>query len=612
MVREGQGPSSSTLPPSSIPASEMTSSVESERPGPSRAHGARRVLAVVLPELAIELAEAQLELEQRMNAACGADTPRTSRAVPIAAPVAVVLTPASEDRAAERLHAEAVEAFGSERLLYAVNGLATTLGVYRGQSLGNALAALRGLVVVAVSVAGLAQELARLSDLLRRHDGRVSYEAPDTIWLELPAAARGAVEGPLAEAALAEEVLRSFAALGHRVSVAVADGPWLARSFASFGELERTGVRVVSSAATEEALLALPVIALPLAARARIELARQGALTIADLRAMPSGSLVEALLRGDGGGSRRTRRRPVRAAVEPFPARPGSPRELLDLVRGRDRTLLQSRPVPALRQEVSWSRATSTSTALELALARSCTRLGARLAGRQEAAAELALLVSRVGSAEVSRLTLRPRVPIWSSDELLAAALSRMREAAAEAVVALALEVVRVAPVRPPQGLLAFAEPGTAPAATEAVTAMLRELEQRLGATALGFAPAARRRRDDPPWREPRQLPVLSHPSGSAWSRGVPTRWLGAPLSLTGSLGKDQIVVLEAQAYVIRARHFEGRSTSAGESRDYFRLWLAALDEGSSEGGTAGVARRGVEVLVYRDGHGTHLQAFFD
>ncbi|MET0411090.1 MAG: hypothetical protein ABW217_07325 [Polyangiaceae bacterium] len=604
---EGEGPSSST-----IPASVGQSGVESERPGPSRAHGARRVLAVVLPELALELAEAQLELELRMSAASGDDTPRAARAVPMSVPVAVVLRAEGERRAVERLHVDGVDAFGTEHSLHAVNGLAATLGVYRGQALGSALAALRGLVVVAVPVASLVEELARLSDLLRRHAGLVSYEAPDTIWLELPTADRGAVEGPPAEALLAEEVLRSFTALGHRASVAVADGPWLSRSFASFGEPERSGTRVVSSAATEEALLALPVIALPLAARARIELARRGALTIADLRAMPSSSLVEGLLCGDGARTRRGRRRPVRAAVEPFPARPGSPRELLDLVRGRDRVLLQSGPAPALREEVRWARATSSAAALEIALTRSCARLGARLAGRQAAAAELALFVSTTGSAEARRLTLRPRVPVWSSDELLAAAHSRLRELASEPVVALALEVVRGAPMRPPQGLLAFAEPGAEPAAGEAVTALLHELEQRLGAPALGFAPAGRRRGRTPPGREQRELPVLSNPSGSAWSRGVPTRWLSPPLSLSGSLGKDQIVVLGAQAYVIRARHFEGRSTSAGESRDYFRLWLAALDEGSSEGVTAGVARRGVEVLVYRDGRGAHLQAFFD
>jgi protein ImuB len=602
-VPEGEGPSSSA-----IPASIGPSGVESERPGPSRAHGARRVLAVVLPELALELAEAQLELELRMSAASGGDTARGARAVPLSAPVAVVLSPEGERRAVERLHADAVDAFAIEPSLHAVNNLAATLGVHRGQALGSALATLRGLVVVAVPVTSLVEEVARLSDLLRRHAGLVTYEAPDTIWLELPAPDRRAVDGTLAEALLAEEVLRSFTALGHRASVAVADGPWLARSFASFGELERSGTRVVSSAATEEALIALPVIALPLAARARIELARQGALTIADLRAMPSSALVEGLLRRDVERSRRGRRRPVRAVVEPFPQRSGSPRELLDLVRGRDRTVLQSRPAPALREEAQWPRATSSAAALDLALARSCTRLGARLAGRQEAAAELALFVS-TGSSEARRLTLRPRAPVWSSDELLAAAHARLREVASEPVLALALEVVRVAPMRPPQGSLAFAQPGTEPVAAEAVTSLLRELEQRIGATALGFAPAGQQRGGVLPARE---LPMLSNPSGSAWSRGVPTRWLNPPQPLAGSLGKDQIVVLGAQAYVIRARHFEGRSTSAGESRDYFRLWLAALDEGSSEGVTAGVARRGVEVLVYRDRRGAHLQAFFD
>lgn len=583
-----------------------SSGVESTRPGPSRAHGAQRVLAVVLPELALELAESQLELERRMSAAAASgDGAHVSRAPALLPPVAVVLTP--EGEAPRRLEVDGGDAVELERSLHVVNETAATLGLYRGQTLGGALAALRGLVVVAVPVPALAESLAQLADLLRRHGGLVSYEAPDTLWLELTVADRGS-----GEAALAEEVLRSFAALGHRASVAVAGGPWLARSFASFGELDRTGVRVVSAAATEEALLALPVIALPLPAGARFELARRGALTIADLRAMRSGALVEGLLRRDVPRARRGRQQ-GRALSEPFPPRRRSPRELLELLRGRDRSVLEPLPAAPLRELVRWESATESAAALDVALATLCSRLGGRLLGRQEAAEELTLLAFAKASEAPRRMTLRPRVPLLSGDELLGHARSRLRELVAGDVIdALGLEVVKASPARKPQALLAFAEPEAVADDGAAVTALLSALEQRLGADALGFAPAAGRRGGAKPGRDRRELPSLSNPGGNPWSHGIPTRWLDPPLSLAGSVGKDQIVVVESQAYVIRARQFEGRCTATGGARDYFRLWLAALDEAPSDDVTAGMARRGIEVLVYRDRRGLHLQAFFD
>lgn len=563
------------------------------------------MLAVVLPELACELAEEQLELDLRMSAArSGLVEPRAARSTAMSTPVAVVLAPASEPHVPVRLTHQLDDSLARETPLYAVNVAAAAVGLYRGQSLGHARAALRSLIVVSVPVRAIEQALARLSDLLRHRAGQVSFESPDTIWLQLAGDLLG-------EEALAEDVQRSFATLGHRASVAVADGPWLARAFASFGEPERSGVRVVASAATEAELLALPVIALPLTTGARLELSRQGALTIADLRALPSTTLVEALLGSDAPRSRRARRRQVSCAPEPWPARRRSVRELLDLVRGRDRAALVPQPAASLEEGLVCEPASSRAEVLEIGLARLCTRLAARLTARQEAALELVLLVHAPGSSESRRATSRLRSPAWSRDELLAAARPRLRELVADGdVSALVLEIVRTAPARAPQGQLAFAEPGNAPTDGVALANLLGELEQRVGAAALGIAAPTRRRGDRR--AEPQGLPVLSSPRGVPWSHGVPTRWLTAPLPLKGSLERDGIVVLGSQAYVIRARHFEGRSTTPGEHRDYFRLWLAELDEGSAEGVTAGVARRGVEVLAYRDDQGSHLQAFFD
>jgi hypothetical protein len=564
------------------------------------------VLAVVLPELACELAEAQLELEQTMSSALTEQSePRAAGGSAMSIPLAVVLAPSSASPGPVRLPRARGATLGPETPLHAVNVAAAAVGLYRGQSLGRARAARRALVVFSVSAQAIEEALARLADLLRQHAGQVSFEAPDTIWLE------PAVVGPLGEEALAEEVQRSFAAFGHRASVAVADGPWLARAFASFGEPDRSGVRVVSSNATEAALLALPVIALPLTTAARLELSRQGALTIADLRALPAATLAQALLCSDVPRPRRVRQRQASVDPGPWPTRRRSAGELLALVRGRDRTTLVPQPPAPLEEALACEPGSSKAAVLDIMLTQLCKRLAARLAGRQAAALELALLAHTARSGEPLRMISRPRAPAWSRDELLAAVRPRLRDLVdGEDVRVLALQVVRTAPARASQAHLAFAEPSSVPVDGVALGRLLGELEQRVGPAALGIAAPTQRRGERRAERP--QLPVLSNPRGLPWSHGVPTRWLNTPLPLTGPLERDQIVVLGSQAYVIRARHFEGRSTSPGEHRDYFRLWLAELDDGSAHGVIAGVTRRGVEALVYRDGRGSYLQAFFD
>jgi hypothetical protein len=187
------------------------------------------------------------------------------------------------------------------------------------------------------------------------------------------------------------------------------------------------------------------------------------------------------------------------------------------------------------------------------------------------------------------------------------------------------LEAVHVAPMKATQTCLAFDEVADAVPEPGALTNLLEQLTERVGPSALGFAPKPShtkgRSRNSTSARDQR-LPRLSQATGRAWSQGVPTRWFETALRLGSGLRKGQIVVLESQAYVIRARHFEGRCSvrvgARNVSRDYYRIWLSMLDE-TPLASLPGVSPlraeptpRGVEALAFRDSSGAHLQALFD
>jgi hypothetical protein len=249
--------------------------------------------------------------------------------------------------------------------------------------------------------------------------------------------------------------------------------------------------------------------------------------------------------------------------------------------------------------------------------------LAHRLAGRLEAVAELCLVVHEENAAEPRRIPVRFKVPLWSGEELLRGARKAARELADDARVhALTLEVVRTAPAPGRQKCLAFSELGEIEPDPTALTKLLSQLAERMDASAIGFQsaePQPGKRVGDT--EHDGGLPRLSNPSGAAWSYGVPTRWLNSPVAIGSGLRRGQIVVLDSQAYVIRSRRLEGRHEdrqgARNVSRDYYRVWLSALDESSLSSTPVTAPRRaatrhGVEALVVRDARGAHVRALFD
>lgn len=102
-------------------------------------------------------------------------------------------------------------------------------------------------------------------------------------------------------------------------------------------------------------------------------------------------------------------------------------------------------------------------------------------------------------------------------------------------------------------------------------------------------------------------------------SAHVPTRLI-APIEIEAPLEKNELVVLQQRAFVIESVVFEERLESVEwwapqpVSRDYFRLWLAALSAGHAVPALPRRGRDGLEVLVYvnRDDGKKYVQAIYD
>jgi protein ImuB len=93
----------------------------------------------------------------------------------------------------------------------------------------------------------------------------------------------------------------------------------------------------------------------------------------------------------------------------------------------------------------------------------------------------------------------------------------------------------------------------------------------------------------------------------------LPTRLLATPIALKTRMKKNELWVIQEQAFVIGSIHFEQRLEgvewwdSVRVFRDYFRVWLTALNGRSNAGG-------GMEVLAYvdRENGRSYVQALYD
>lgn len=319
-------------------------------PNPS----ARRILALVLPDLLVELALRQRLLESH------AEAPK---------PLGVVLLREPEHAEPEQLSLDLAgrSALPEEELpastpLAAVNREAERFGVRPQQTIAEASALVAHLVVMKVRQVEVERALAGLCEVALGYGATVALAAPDTVWVDITGSAH--LFG--GEEALALDLAERVRELGHRVKVAVSAGPELARAFARWLPPSRrkdasAGIHVIAPSGTVTAAADLPIQALPLGPDNLGYLLRLGLLTWAELSRQPRAALAPRL------GKEAAR--------------------VLELCSGQDNApLAPYQPPRTLEEESSWDDAVSGTEPLGFVLRGLAARISARLCARGEAA----------------------------------------------------------------------------------------------------------------------------------------------------------------------------------------------------------------------------------
>ena len=536
----------------------------------------RRVLALVLPELLCELAEARLLWGLQR------DGSKRSR------PLGVVLASGAEPQ-------KHVSAVGSEAAaepkqldptakLSAVNASARRYGVREGQSIAEACALIANLVVREVTEAEVRETLGRIAEVGLSLGATVSVAAPDTVCLDISGSAH--LQG--GEVALACEFANRVRGMGHSVRIAISEGPRLARAFATWftpdtADPEDRGVCVVPSNRTVSALSTLPLMALPISAETAGWFMRLGVLTVGDLGALPKQALGSRL--GEAMAS------------------------VSELCEGRDSApLVAYTPERTVIESSAWDEPVTGSEPLLFVLGGLVSRVSARLTGRGEAAHSLVLTILYDPAiarfrAEKTEHTLRFKLaaPLHRADEIrriLSARVSRLKLAAPS--LGLRLEVPKLLPAVSRQlelsQVLAGVTVGTA--ADEEIPVLIAELASEIGDEKVGTLKLVDSHRPEAKSKlsqaaleaaTSRSLhsPRLRKTEPSfAELPGAPTRLLTEPCELHAPLRVGVSLAIDRSLYTIEHLRFEQRLEAVewwGRSpvtRDYVRLWLQGISGG--------------------------------
>lgn len=563
---------------------------------------ARRIAAVVLPELLCELAamsRAPLARATREPAESrGNAKPRGGSAGGhTSVPFAVVLTDTAEAAKTE---------ISATTRLDAVGAAARRFGVRQGQTIAEACALIANLEVVGITRADARAALERIAELALAFGATVSVGEPDTVWVDVTGASH--LWG--GEQALAAELSGRVRALGHAARVAIAAGPVLARAFARWAPLhsgrdDELGVRVVPASRTQEELATLPVLALPLGEEIEGWLVRLGILTVGDLAQLPRSAVAGRL------GERAS--------------------QVLDLCAGRDaEPLVAFRPPRTLIEKMSWDEPVAGVSPLAFVLRGLSARVSARLAGRGQAAQSLLLIIEHDAIdarfrnvSQTTELKFKLGTPLWREEELTRVVSSRLeRLKLAAPSVGLRLEVPKLTAAVPRQLELSQVVAGTTGTTGEGeIPVVLAELAADVGEANVGVLSLVDSHRPELksalvaanpeplPERGRSRKPVRLRKTAPIWSKlpNPPTRLLAEPVELHSALRVGATVAIGRQLYTIERLSFEQRLEAVEwwlkepVKRDYLRLWL------SNPSG-------GLEALVYveRESGRRFLQAVAD
>jgi protein ImuB len=564
----------------------------------------RRILALILPDLLVELA-----LRQRLASSPPEPLAEAHR------PLGVVLVDEAERPAPQQLSLSVAgqpltaepELPASEPLV-AVNREAERFGVRARQTIAEASALVSQLVVVKVKRAEVVRALGGLAEVALGYGATVALASPDTVWVDITGSAH--LFG--GEEALAQDLAERVRELGHRIKIAVSAGPELARAFARWSAPSTKGgangaVTLVAPTRAQSAAEELPIQALPLAADDLGYFTRLGLLTLGDLARQPRSSLAPRL------GKNAAR--------------------ILALCEGLDDTpLVPYQPPRVLEEESTWEDAVSGTEPLGFVLRGLSARLSARLCARGEAAEllDVTLLydptIARFrGVAPQIVLHFKLSQPLHREAELRRIVASRLERLKLEAPsVGMKLTVPRLAPIIQRQLSLSELMVGDTTRGEEELPLVVAELAADIGDTQVGvlrlvdahrpeaqsaLAPAVPEQTSHSKKRSAKAAPHPSSRSASLksalpkpslrkseppiWSRlpSPPTRLLSQPVELTSVISAGSTLVLGHTLYTIERLRFEQRLDavewwSRPVARDYLRLWL------QSETG-------GMEALVY-------------
>lgn len=584
----------------------------------------KRIVAIVLPDLACELVRPAVH---------AVSSPRTSdgSSAPAPPPFAVIVDDRVDDGSA------ADEPIRPSAILHAVDPVAWQYGARPGQRAAQAAAFVGRLHVERLSRARILEALGAVAEValafgttagfdLRGDDGRLRdagaaarYPAGagagpyDTVWLDVTGCARLVGGDDL----LCAELRERIAQLGHRARIAIADGPRIAQALARWAPSSETVVPAGESAAH---LAPLPVAALPLSPEPLSWLGKLGILRIADLARLDRTRLAPRLGR--------------QAA------------DLVALLAGRDDV-----PVVAFEQPRSIVELASFDHELDgieplfFVLRGLVGRAAARLRARGEACglASIALTLDRSilrleqadrdgGSAGVPTddhevlLEIELPVPLASERDLLRALHARLeRLALAAPVRAIRLTLDGLAPQRHHQ----LAMDGD-PRDPSALPTLLAELGAWLGGDRVGVLELVDTHRP-----EARSRLVACNPASSGVKEmetrapalvatahaPEPTRLLPEPLELTqtdavggrvaSSIRPGSLVAAERHLFILDRTRLSHRLeavewwSAQPLRRDYLRAWFHA----ASGPPPAGRARRGDSETTGASAHTEHVEA---
>jgi protein ImuB len=590
-----------------------------------------RILAVVLPHLLCELA-----LQRPL-----AKSPRKPEL-----PRAIVLTDAAEQMKAGEVKTELVMAeLEVKTEIDAVNSLAHRLGIRPRQTVGQARASIESLVIHALPRLRVYSALKHIAEVALRFGSPVSFQAPDTVWVDVS----GSIHLFESERELALELAAEIKALGHLSRVAIAQGPWLAQSFARYAQLDETGILLVDQLHTARAVCELPILALPIARDAASWFSRLGLLSIQDLRTLPTSALaarLEDLVLEVSLGT------------------------ILDLIQGRDDgVLIPHQPEQVPREDHFWEDPLESVEPLLFVLKGLSGRLSARLEGRGQAAQELLLtlhydrsiaaLVTPEGTTvpDTKTLTFKLASPLFHAEDLeRVMRLRLLRQKLIAPTRGLSLQATSLAEAKFCQlGLSGKSGAWVSSISTDprTLTVLIAELSADIGSESIGVLSAADSHllekssvllplcsvHQEAAHQEAahQEAEEQSHSSPSALEGvslpRVPTRLLDPPIEIHAPMRKGELWVIREQAFVVSSSHFEQRLEGIewwGRTRvfrDYFRVWLAhvglASDTSSHSSNSNDVRaaptkgqRRGggLEALVYRDRElgKTYLHGLYD